>query len=178
MSSKTVAPNASSAAGVGVKVNRNIFFSSGTRLGTTSQLLHLQSGGLVELGCFYSTSSRRDNRGLVVARASVKLHVTEENSSNVCRVRFAPSPTGKLHVGGARTALFNFLFAKSTGGKLFFILRVEDTDLERSTRQSEEVVIRDLKWLGLEWDEVESQLSYIPRIASNTKMVLRSRYWR
>ncbi|CAA6672304.1 unnamed protein product [Spirodela intermedia] len=67
------------------------------------------------------------------------------------RVRFAPSPTGNLHVGGARTALFNYLFARSKGGK--FILRIEDTDLERSTKKSEEAVIRDLSWLGLEWDE-------------------------
>ena len=69
------------------------------------------------------------------------------------RVRFAPSPTGNLHVGGARTALFNWLYAKKTGGK--FILRVEDTDAARSTRASEEAMIRDLKWLGLNWDEGE-----------------------
>ncbi|CAL0324372.1 unnamed protein product [Lupinus luteus] len=67
------------------------------------------------------------------------------------RVRFAPSPTGNLHVGGARTALFNYLFARSKGGK--FVLRIEDTDLERSTRESEEAVLRDLSWLGLNWDE-------------------------
>ncbi|KAK2665758.1 hypothetical protein Ddye_004332 [Dipteronia dyeriana] len=67
------------------------------------------------------------------------------------RVRFAPSPTGNLHVGGARTALFNYLFARSKGGK--FVLRIEDTDLERSTRQSEETVLQDLTWLGLDWDE-------------------------
>ncbi|KAJ0976147.1 hypothetical protein J5N97_018112 [Dioscorea zingiberensis] len=67
------------------------------------------------------------------------------------RVRFAPSPTGNLHVGGARTALFNYLFARSKGGK--FILRIEDTDLERSTRKSEEAVLNDLSWLGLDWDE-------------------------
>ncbi|KAG9456632.1 hypothetical protein H6P81_001140 [Aristolochia fimbriata] len=67
------------------------------------------------------------------------------------RVRFAPSPTGNLHVGGARTALFNFLFARSQGGK--FVLRIEDTDLERSTRQSEEAMLQDLSWLGLDWDE-------------------------
>ncbi|XP_004510174.1 glutamate--tRNA ligase, chloroplastic/mitochondrial [Cicer arietinum] len=67
------------------------------------------------------------------------------------RVRFAPSPTGNLHVGGARTALFNYLFARSKGGK--FLLRIEDTDLERSTRESEEAVLRDLSWLGLDWDE-------------------------
>ena len=67
------------------------------------------------------------------------------------RVRFAPSPTGSLHVGGARTALFNYLFAKRCGGQ--FILRVEDTDQARSTRASEESMIADLKWLGLDWDE-------------------------
>ncbi|KAA8535909.1 hypothetical protein F0562_028387 [Nyssa sinensis] len=67
------------------------------------------------------------------------------------RVRFAPSPTGNLHVGGARTALFNYLFARSKGGK--FILRIEDTDLERSTRESEEAMLQDLSWLGLDWDE-------------------------
>ncbi|KAL9244914.1 hypothetical protein vseg_018628 [Gypsophila vaccaria] len=67
------------------------------------------------------------------------------------RVRFAPSPTGNLHVGGARTALFNYLFARSNGGK--FVVRIEDTDLERSTKASEEAVLRDLAWLGLDWDE-------------------------
>ncbi|CAL5321527.1 unnamed protein product [Camellia sinensis] len=67
------------------------------------------------------------------------------------RVRFAPSPTGNLHVGGARTALFNYLFARSKGGK--FVLRIEDTDLERSTRESEEALLHDLSWLGLHWDE-------------------------
>lgn len=67
------------------------------------------------------------------------------------RVRFAPSPTGNLHVGGARTALFNYLFARSKGGK--FVLRIEDTDLERSTRASEEAMLEDLSWLGLDWDE-------------------------
>ncbi|XP_062020029.1 glutamate--tRNA ligase, chloroplastic/mitochondrial [Rosa rugosa] len=67
------------------------------------------------------------------------------------RVRFAPSPTGNLHVGGARTALFNYLFARSNGGK--FVLRIEDTDLERSTKESEEAVLQDLSWLGLDWDE-------------------------
>lgn len=67
------------------------------------------------------------------------------------RVRFAPSPTGPLHIGGARSALFNYLFAKACKGK--FILRVEDTDLERSSRQSEENILESLKWLGLDWDE-------------------------
>jgi glutamyl-tRNA synthetase len=67
------------------------------------------------------------------------------------RVRFAPSPTGHLHVGGARTAIFNWLFAKRHKGKL--ILRVEDTDVARSTRESEQMVLDDLRWLGLQWDE-------------------------
>jgi glutamyl-tRNA synthetase/nondiscriminating glutamyl-tRNA synthetase len=67
------------------------------------------------------------------------------------RLRFAPSPTGQLHVGNARTALFNWLLARRAGGE--FILRIEDTDAERSTRDSEEGIIRDLRWMGLEWDE-------------------------
>ncbi|HOT74933.1 MAG TPA: glutamate--tRNA ligase [Candidatus Wallbacteria bacterium] len=67
------------------------------------------------------------------------------------RVRFAPSPTGYLHVGGARTALFNYLYAKNTGGK--FILRIEDTDLARSTDESINAILRSMKWLGLDWDE-------------------------
>ena len=67
------------------------------------------------------------------------------------RVRFAPSPTGHLHVGGARTAIFNWLFAKHHKGT--FVLRIEDTDVARSTRESEEMVLEDLRWLGLQWDE-------------------------
>ncbi|KAI0567457.1 Glutamyl-tRNA Synthetase [Gracilaria domingensis] len=67
------------------------------------------------------------------------------------RVRFAPSPTGALHVGGARTALYNWLLARQQNGA--FLLRVEDTDLARSTRESEDMVLRDLRWLGLVWDE-------------------------
>jgi nondiscriminating glutamyl-tRNA synthetase len=67
------------------------------------------------------------------------------------RVRFAPSPTGHLHVGGARTAIFNWLFAKHHGGT--FIIRVEDTDQARSTRESEQMVLDDLRWLGILWDE-------------------------
>jgi glutamyl-tRNA synthetase len=67
------------------------------------------------------------------------------------RVRFAPSPTGYLHVGGARTALFNFLLARKQGGT--FILRIEDTDVERSTKESVDAILEGMKWLGLEWDE-------------------------
>jgi glutamyl-tRNA synthetase/nondiscriminating glutamyl-tRNA synthetase len=67
------------------------------------------------------------------------------------RVRFAPSPTGQLHVGNARTALFNWLMAHGKDGT--FILRIEDTDTERSTRESENSILEDLRWLGLDWDE-------------------------
>ena len=67
------------------------------------------------------------------------------------RVRFAPSPTGHLHVGGARTALFNYLYAQHAAGK--FILRIEDTDMERSTKESEEKLIESLLWMGISWDE-------------------------
>lgn len=67
------------------------------------------------------------------------------------RVRFAPSPTGYLHVGGARTALFNWLFAHHTGGTL--VLRIEDTDLERSTPEMVEGILQGLQWLGIRWDE-------------------------
>jgi len=67
------------------------------------------------------------------------------------RVRFAPSPTGHLHVGNARTALFNWLLARGQGGT--FILRIEDTDFERSTKESEQAILNDLRWMGLQWDE-------------------------
>jgi glutamyl-tRNA synthetase len=67
------------------------------------------------------------------------------------RVRFAPSPTGYLHVGGARTALFNWLFARHHGGK--FVLRIEDTDKARNTEEAVNVILDGLRWLGLDWDE-------------------------
>lgn len=67
------------------------------------------------------------------------------------RVRFAPSPTGYLHIGGVRTALYNWLWARKTGGT--FILRIEDTDRERSTEESVQVIFDSMKWLGLDWDE-------------------------
>ena len=66
-------------------------------------------------------------------------------------VRFAPSPTGYLHIGGARTAIFNWLYARKSGGK--FILRIEDTDAERSTPDAIQGIVDGLKWLGLDWDE-------------------------
>lgn len=67
------------------------------------------------------------------------------------RVRFPPSPTGYLHIGGARTAIYNWLFAQKTGGK--FILRIEDTDIERSTKESIRGIVDGLEWLGITWDE-------------------------
>ena len=73
-----------------------------------------------------------------------------ENNANI-RVRYAPSPTGRLHVGGVRTALFNWLFARKNDGT--FVLRIEDTDLERSTEESVEQLERSLRWIGLDWDE-------------------------
>ena len=67
------------------------------------------------------------------------------------RLRFAPSPTGQLHVGNARTALFNWLLARGAAGT--FVLRIEDTDLGRSSRESEAAILEDLRWMGLEWTE-------------------------
>ncbi len=72
-------------------------------------------------------------------------------SSTPVRVRFAPSPTGKLHVGGARTAIFNWAFARANKGT--FILRIEDTDPERSTEENTQVILRAMRWMGLDWDE-------------------------
>ncbi len=72
-------------------------------------------------------------------------------ASSPVRVRFAPSPTGYLHVGGARTALFNWLYARHAGGTL--VLRIEDTDLERSTPEMVEGILAGMRWLGLNWDE-------------------------
>ena len=67
------------------------------------------------------------------------------------RTRFAPSPTGYLHIGGARTALFSWLYARKMGGK--FILRIEDTDRERSTEESVNAILEGMDWLGLDYDE-------------------------
>src|ERR1700722_14680952 len=67
------------------------------------------------------------------------------------RVRFAPSPTGALHIGGARTALFNWLLARGAGGR--FVLRIEDTDRERSTPENVAQILDALRWLELDWDE-------------------------
>ncbi|MDD7369392.1 MAG: glutamate--tRNA ligase [Berryella intestinalis] len=73
------------------------------------------------------------------------------DSEKKVRVRFAPSPTGRLHIGGARTAIFNWAYARAKGGD--FILRIEDTDPERSTEENVQVILNAMKWLGLDWDE-------------------------
>ncbi len=78
------------------------------------------------------------------------------------RTRFAPSPTGYLHIGGARTALFSWAYARRHGGK--FILRIEDTDLERSTQQAAAAILEGMKWLGIDWDEGPVfQMQRLPR---------------
>src|SRR5437899_9481210 len=89
-------------------------------------------------------------RGDMRCPPRVCYHFSVTSSSNV-RVRFAPSPTGHVHVGNARTALFNWLFARHEGGA--FVLRIEDTDVERSEKQFEEQLLEDLRWFGLDWDE-------------------------
>lgn len=120
----------------------------------------------------FTTNHSRSIRPLSVATSSSDTvnGVSEEKSDNLfplknknvleCppRMRFAPSPTGSLHVGGARTALYNWLTAKKgqldiPDSNAAFILRVEDTDVARSTKESEESVLADLRWLGLDWDE-------------------------
>src|SRR5258706_10248834 len=89
------------------------------------------------------------------------------------RVRFAPSPTGFLHVGGARTAIFNWLFAKSQKGK--FLLRIEDTDPERSKSELSAQIIRSMKWLKMEEDEaIVYQSDNIERHKEVVKMLVSS----
>ena len=87
----------------------------------------------------------------IAYRVSNRVLRMSSSVTSPVRVRFAPSPTGSLHVGGARTALFNWLLAKKTGGK--FIIRVEDTDEARSTKASEQSILADLNWMQLRWDE-------------------------
>jgi glutamyl-tRNA synthetase len=77
--------------------------------------------------------------------------VSSSDSTRPVRVRFAPSPTGKLHVGGARTAIYNWAFARANHGT--FILRIDDTDPTRSTEENTQVILRAMRWLGLDWDE-------------------------
>jgi glutamyl-tRNA synthetase/nondiscriminating glutamyl-tRNA synthetase len=97
------------------------------------------------------------NRELSIAAAAI---MESEMTNSKPRVRFAPSPTGMVHVGNARTALYNWLFARRTGGE--FLLRIEDTDLERSEARYETQLIEDLHWLGLDWDEGPGRLNNAP----------------
>lgn len=107
---------------------------------------------LGRINAFNSRLLRSSSSILRMAKDGGKGKGSEKSSKMApVRVRFAPSPTGSLHVGGARTALFNWLLAKKTKGK--FIIRVEDTDEARSTRESENSILNDLKWMNMEWDE-------------------------
>jgi len=89
------------------------------------------------------------------------------------RVRFAPSPTGFLHIGGARTALFNWLYARHTGGA--FVLRIEDTDAARNTQEATEVILGGLRWLGLDWDEGPGRGDFGPYFQSQRGDIYRRR---
>jgi len=103
-------------------------------------------------GCAFATTRTYASAALqpiVTRQRTAVRHMSEVAAT--CRTRFAPSPTGSLHVGGARTALFSWLQARQEDGS--FVVRVEDTDTARSTRESEESVLADLSWLGLTWDE-------------------------
>ncbi|MFA5092443.1 MAG: glutamate--tRNA ligase [Candidatus Omnitrophota bacterium] len=88
------------------------------------------------------------------------------------RVRFAPSPTGNLHIGGGRTALFNWLFCQSKGGK--FVLRIEDTDQERSKKEFVDEILNSLKWLGFSWDELYYQSQRFDRYRMHADKLLKS----
>lgn len=109
---------------------------------TPSPLLRLRGTTFLPNTIHHRYQANRLRRATVLATAA---------PTKTVRVRFAPSPTGALHVGGARTALYNWLLAKKEHGS--FLVRVEDTDQARSTRESEDMVLRDLRWLGLAWDE-------------------------
>jgi glutamyl-tRNA synthetase len=89
------------------------------------------------------------------------------------RVRFAPSPTGLLHIGGARTALFNWLYARHTGGT--FVLRIEDTDTARNTQEATDVILSGLQWLGLDWDEGPGKGDFGPYFQSQRGDIYRRR---
>lgn len=102
----------------------------------------------------------------------------ETVSTPVARVRFAPSPTGYLHIGGARTALFNWLFARQQGGE--FVLRIEDTDAERSRPELIDIIFRSLEWLGLDWDGIpvhQSERGAMHRAAVEKLLENGTAYW-
>eukprot|EP01035_Chromulina_nebulosa_P031108 gene31108-41442_t len=113
-------------------------------------LILLRSGSGLHLHSAMKTFTTHHN-SLLKKYCSSNLRMSTGVKMDPVRVRFAPSPTGSLHVGGARTALFNWLLARKTNGK--FLVRVEDTDEARSTRESERSILNDLRWLQLNWDE-------------------------
>src|SRR6202451_3590659 len=100
-------------------------------------------------GCWVLTGGRASRGGRSRTTSASKERATSTRMTT--RVRFAPSPTGYLHIGGVRTALFNWLWARKMKGA--FVLRIEDTDQERSTTESVRVIVDSLRWLGLTWDE-------------------------
>ena len=87
----------------------------------------------------------------VMNKIEIETIGTLVNQVNNMKLRIAPSPTGSLHIGNARTALFNWLYAKANGGT--FLVRVDDTDMERSTEEHTKNILENLRWLGLDWDE-------------------------
>ncbi len=87
----------------------------------------------------------------ILVRLDIHPAIEEISMASDVRVRFAPSPTGKLHIGGARTAIYNWAFARANGGT--FILRIDDTDPTRSTDENTQIILRAMRWLGLDWDE-------------------------
>lgn len=110
---------------------------------------------LRKLLTFLSTSFLPENMLKYTQMSVQNKNSINDIKSQPCITRFAPSPTGVLHIGGARTALFNYLFSRQNNGK--FILRIEDTDKERSKKEYEDDIVNGLKWLGLEWDEFYRQ---------------------
>src|SRR3954451_11269940 len=97
------------------------------------------------------------------------ISMMSSDPSTPVRVRFAPSPTGALHIGGARTALYNWLYARGRGGEL--VLRIEDTDRERSTDENVEQILDALRWLELDWDG--EPVSQVSRTASHAAALAR-----
>src|ERR1700685_130851 len=100
-------------------------------------------------GCWVLTGGRASRGGRSRTTSASKERATSTRMTT--RVRFAPSPTGFLHIGGVRAALFNWLYARQKGGQ--FLLRIEDTDLERSEERFTQDILASMKWLGLTWDE-------------------------
>src|SRR5581483_2054723 len=106
-----------------------------------------------------------------IARSLEKAGLRASSDSGQIVTRFAPSPTGFLHIGGARTALFNWLFARHHGGQ--FRLRIEDTDRQRSTPEAVAAIIDGLRWLGLQWDgEIVHQFACAQRHAEVARQLL------